>query len=313
MATVSVVIPCYAQAHFLSDALESVLRQTRSAHEIIVVDDGSPDHVQDVAARYPGVRCVSQANQGLSAARNRGLRESTGEFIVFLDADDRLLPHALATGAAVLEARPACALTWGFRRLIDVSGRPAPDDVDAPLAIGRARYEDMLRENIIGPPVVVMFRRRVFEELGGFLLEQRTSEDYEMYLRVSRTLDTWGHGTVVAEYRLHDANMSLNHAAMLAGNLMALDRQEAFAAQRPDLRRAIRTGRRLAHEREDGGSLQHALSQHVRTGQWRKAVTGSLVLLWKYPRMFVPALLRRGLHALTGRRLRPRVRRIAPE
>src|SRR5215212_9690625 len=91
---VSVVIPCYNQAHFLSEAIESVLAQTHPNFEIIVVDDGSTDNTSEVAARYPGVRHIRQDNQGLAAARNTGLRESKGTCLVFLDADDRLLPNA---------------------------------------------------------------------------------------------------------------------------------------------------------------------------------------------------------------------------
>ena len=82
---VSVVIPCYAQAHFLPGALESVLAQEGASVEAVVVDDGSPDDVRAAAARYPGVRYVHQRNQGLSAARNTGLRESSGDFVTWAD------------------------------------------------------------------------------------------------------------------------------------------------------------------------------------------------------------------------------------
>src|ERR687890_1245755 len=102
---VSVVIPCYNQAHFLGEAIESVLAQSYKDFEIIVVDDGSPDNTSEVAARYPGVRCVRQENQGLAGARNTGIRESKGEYLVFLDADDRLLAEALEVGVKNLEAR----------------------------------------------------------------------------------------------------------------------------------------------------------------------------------------------------------------
>src|ERR1044071_7280152 len=103
---VSVIIPCYNHAHFLRDAIESVLNQTYSHYEILVVDDGSTDDSATVAESYSKVRCVRQANQGLSAARNRGIRESQSEYLVFLDADDRLLPRALEIGVRELARRP---------------------------------------------------------------------------------------------------------------------------------------------------------------------------------------------------------------
>ncbi len=93
-ALVSVVIPCYKQAHFLPEAIKSVLAQTYSGVEAIVVDDGSPDNTSEVACRHRDVRCIRQQNQGLSGARNTGLRESRGSFVMFLDADDRLLRNA---------------------------------------------------------------------------------------------------------------------------------------------------------------------------------------------------------------------------
>ena len=91
--TVSIVIPCYGQAEFLSDAIESALAQTHPC-EVIVVDDGSPDDTAGVARRYP-VRLIRQKNQGLSAARNAGIAQATGRSILPLDADDMLVPNAV--------------------------------------------------------------------------------------------------------------------------------------------------------------------------------------------------------------------------
>ena len=293
MPHVSVVIPCFAQAHFLADAIESVLRQTHPAHEILVVDDGSPDNVRDVVAAYPGVRCLVQENQGLSRARNRGLAECTGTFVVCLDADDRLLPNALEAGVRAFAERPECGFVWGHRRLINSRGEPIPAEI---MTIqGEARYDLLLRQNIVGPPVVVMFRRAVLAELGGYAPEQHHSEDYEMYLRIAQRHATWCHQELIAEYRIHDANMSLNHRGMLAGNLLALERQRTFIGSNPELRRALREGRRLVWEREDCGPRLERLSNEVRSGRWLKAVTSGAVLLYKYPGIFLPILVRRVL------------------
>src|SRR5215831_17387476 len=94
-ALVSVIIPCYKQAYFLPDSIGSVLAQTYPGTELIVVDDGSPDNVSELVERYPGARCVQQENRGLAEARNAGFRASTGAYVVFLDADDRLIPNAV--------------------------------------------------------------------------------------------------------------------------------------------------------------------------------------------------------------------------
>ena len=98
----SVIIPCYNQAHFLHEAIESASAQTYSHREILVVDDGSTDNTAKVTAGYPGVRYVRQENLGVASARNTGFKQSRGEYLVFLDADDRLLPEALRVGVDCL-------------------------------------------------------------------------------------------------------------------------------------------------------------------------------------------------------------------
>jgi glycosyltransferase involved in cell wall biosynthesis len=309
MPQVSVVIPCFAQAHFLSDAIESVLGQTYTDYEIIVIDDGSPDNVRAVVERFPGVRFIAQENRGLSQARNRGLAECTGTYVVCLDADDRLLPNALAAGVRAFAQRPECGFVWGQRRRIDAERNPLPGTFL--LVEGPARYELLLRQNIVGPPVTVMFRRAVLAELGGFAVEQHHSEDYEMYLRVARGFPTWCHQELIAEYRVHDANMSRNHRGMLAGNLLALDRQKAFVGSDPALLRAVREGRRLAWEREDCGPRLDALSRNVRSGRWLEAARGGAALLFKYPRKFLPILARRIIRFFLPSRGKPPVSRPA--
>src|SRR5689334_574125 len=106
---ISVAIACYNQAHFLSCAIESVRAQSYQNLEIIVVDDGSQDNTAEVAKGYLGVHYIWQTNQGLSAARNTGLRHSRGDYLVFLDADDRLLPGALVAGLEYLSIHPDAA------------------------------------------------------------------------------------------------------------------------------------------------------------------------------------------------------------
>ena len=95
---VSVVIPTYNHAHYLSEAIGSAASRQGLAPEIIVVDDGSSDDPAAVVSRHPGVRLIRQPNAGLAAARNTGWRQADSPHVVFLDADDRLLPGALASG-----------------------------------------------------------------------------------------------------------------------------------------------------------------------------------------------------------------------
>lgn len=105
--TISAVIPCYNAAPFLRETVESVLKQTHPALEVIVVDDGSTDDSAAIAESYgPPVRVIRQQNQGQSAARNRGIDEARGQWVGLLDADDRWLPHKLERQLAALREAP---------------------------------------------------------------------------------------------------------------------------------------------------------------------------------------------------------------
>src|ERR1700722_10743616 len=122
--TVTVVITTYNYARFLGDAISSVLNQTRRADEIIVIDDGSTDDPAAVVRGFAGVRLIRQENRGRSAARNVGLKTCTTRHLVFLDADDRLLPNALETGLGWAAAKPECAFVYGAHRWIAEDGEP---------------------------------------------------------------------------------------------------------------------------------------------------------------------------------------------
>ena len=279
--SVSVVIPCYGQAHFLPDAIESVLAQTHPAREVIVVDDGSPDDVTAVTSRYPTVRCHRQLNRGLGPARNAGLELATGEFVVFLDADDRLLPQALQVGVDALTSHPGCAFVWGFNRPVDALGLSLPSEPNG--FRGGASYRQLLQQNVVGPPLGVMFRRSVLVSVGGFSKRVRFAEDYELYLRLAREHPSYCHEQVIAEYRVHGANMSSNHQGMLRGMLAALREQEPWVNHDPELRRALAAGRRDARFQYSAEPRLDRLSREVRSRQWLRASRSSMGLLVRHP------------------------------
>lgn len=209
---VTIVIPCYNQADFLSDAIESALRQSYSAREIIVVDDGSVDQTREISQRYKNVCYIYQQNMGVSAARNNGLRHSHGEFIVFLDADDRLLPSALEVGVDQLQRHGEAVFVSGHCRVSAADGRvfaSAPQP-----AVERDHYLHLLRGNYIWCPATVMFRRRIFEAVGGFDVRLHGVEDYDLYLRIARDFAVLSHTEVVADYRRHGLSASADIATM---------------------------------------------------------------------------------------------------
>src|SRR5258708_17340165 len=133
-ARAGVVIVCSNQADYLKEAMESVLAQTCQPLEVILVDDGSTDNTAAVANQFPQVDYLWQANRGLAAARNAGRRFSSSEYIAFLDADDRLLPHAIQAGVDCLKRSPECAFVYcGFFDIFCLSA-PPPHAPGTPVA-----------------------------------------------------------------------------------------------------------------------------------------------------------------------------------
>jgi glycosyltransferase involved in cell wall biosynthesis len=241
---VSVVIPCYNHAHFLEEAIESVLAQSYSDFEIIVVDDGSTDNTAEVVRRHSPVRYVYQENAGLSSARNTGLRHSGGEFLVFLDADDRLLPHALDKGVSCIREHPECAFASGHCRVIDAAGAILPSPRQ--LRVEREHYLTLLRGGTyIWCPATVLYQRQVFDFVHGFDPELNPAADYELYLRITRDFPVYSHGHVIAEYRQHSSNMSRDASKMERAALAAHDAQWNFAKANSRYKEAYAAGTRF--------------------------------------------------------------------
>ena len=218
-SSVSVVIPCYQQSKFLPEAIESALMQTYPPSEIIVIDDGSPDDTAAVAAQYATVRYVYQQNQGLSAARNTGLNCASGRYVNFLDADDRLLPHAVETGARYLDSNPNWAFVAGGHRLISEDGSPLPAPKQGHL---KDYYRQLMHHNFIACHNSVMYRRDLLLSVGGFDETLPAGEDWDMYLRIAQRFPIHCHNKIVAEYRQHTSNISRDHGLIMRSSLMVL-------------------------------------------------------------------------------------------
>lgn len=287
---VSIIIPCYNQAQFLTESIESVLNQSCQNFEIIVVDDGSTDQTSAVAARYREVRCLRQKNYGLSAARNAGLQASRGSFVIFLDADDRLLPDAIETGLKKLDEFPECAFTYGHAKSIAADGSPIASRQRP--CVEKDHYLHLLRDNYIYNPAMVMYRRAVFDSIGGFDPAVNPAADYDLYLRIARKFRIRCHDKAVVEYRQHGANMSGNAALMLRHTLSVLGGQRKYVSGYKKFRQAYRSG--MKHWRYFYGEhLVNEVRAYVRAGQWRQAARGMRTLLKFHPQAFFKHGLRK--------------------
>lgn len=189
---VSVVMPCYNNAAYVRQAVDSVLQQDYPNIELIVVDDGSKDNSLEVLASYGDrIRVIVQPNQGPAAARNNGIRHATGDYIAFLDSDDLWLPGKLSAQLEFLQKNPdfiACFCSWS------VWDGKSTIDIPAPTAAERGQlqqnrsgwlYLPLLKESVI-TTISVVIRRKTVEEVGFFNQEYTVGEDHDYWLRLSR-------------------------------------------------------------------------------------------------------------------------------
>jgi glycosyltransferase involved in cell wall biosynthesis len=239
---VSVVIPCYGQAHYLGEAIESVLAQTYPHLEVVVVDDESRDNASSVASRYPGVRCVREPNAGMAGARNAGIRHTNGDFLVFLDADDRLLPDAVEAGLRELQRNPACACAIGTYRRTSHDG--VPIDTHAQPTVERDQYAQLMRDNWAGFPARAIYRRSLLEHVRGFDPDLDAAADFGFNLAIARQFPIASHEALVAEHREHGRNSSGDAGRMLVQTLATMRQQRGHVRGDSELRRAYRDGRR---------------------------------------------------------------------
>lgn len=218
---VSVIIPCYNHGSYLQEAFHSIWSQNYPTLEVIVVDDGSTDNTKEIAESAEGVMYIYQENQGLSAARNTGISHSKGEMLVFLDADDWLLPDAIHTNVRYLLQHEKLAFVSGGHDKVFIDEGTVKEEI---CEVPSEHYLNLLEGNYIGMHATVMYRRWVFEEFA-YDTSLKACEDYDLYLNITRKYPVLHHTQKIAAYRLHTTNMSGNIPFMLATALHVLDRQ----------------------------------------------------------------------------------------
>jgi len=222
---VSVLIPSYNHAHYLVFALESVISQSFLNWEAIVIDDGSTDDTQRVTAQFddPRIKYIYQENQGLSAARNTGIRAANSETIALLDADDIWQVDYLEKMMAALVSQPeAVAVYCGFQ-YIDEDGK----DVGIPSlkVVPPDEFQEYFAANgnwLV--PSGVMFRKDIAEQEGCFDESLRAVEDAYLWSKMSYNGHFVGIPLPLVGYRRHDSNMSSDPQRMVSSNYKILER-----------------------------------------------------------------------------------------
>lgn len=239
MTSVSVIVPTYNRSSVLSRALRSILAQTRPANQIIVVDDGSTDGTADRITRgFPQIDLLQQENRGVSAARNRGILASRGEWIALLDSDDEWRPQKLERQLAELQGQPAYRVCHTDEIWIRRGRRVNPGRRHA--KHGGWIFQRCLPLCAISPSTVLI-HRTIFDEVGLFDEELPACEDYDLWLRIcARYPVLLVEEPLVVKHGGHGDQLSRQIAAMDRFRIRAIERvlqNEALAEE--DRRAAV--------------------------------------------------------------------------
>lgn len=238
---VSVIIPLFNLRPYVGEAIDSVLNQTYPNIEIIVVDDGSTDNPETVLNKYKGrIELVRQENRGLSSARNTGIRNSEGEYLVFLDADDYVSPNKIEMEVETLEKYPKVGWVYGVSLVVDENKRVIrriPDDVLEPNERppeGNIFNRLILRCLMLVNAVII---RREVVDVGLFDESLTSCEDWDFWLRVSVKYDVKHIREPLAFVRYRPDSMSRNAFRLYSNKIRVIKK---ICQLYPDLTRPYR-------------------------------------------------------------------------
>lgn len=227
---ISIVVPCYNQAQYLDECLQSVLEQTYSNWECIIVNDGSPDNTEEVALRWGAkdsrFKYYKKKNGGLSSARNAGIKESKGEWVQFLDCDDLIEKKKIELSVACFKDESLDVIVSGYRYFetdegidrLRIFGR---DHFLPEVCLSKMDKEDikfLFKEKnpfVISAPI---YKKKIFYEQGGFNEQLKSLEDWEFNLRCALNDYTFQHIGYQEDsktlIRLHNSSMMRNEKQM---------------------------------------------------------------------------------------------------
>lgn len=234
MPKVSVVIPAYNSMNYLPETIASLLAQTFTDWEAIVVNDGSTDETEQWVSQHSDrrIKLISQENQGLSGARNTGIAHATGDYIAFLDADDLWSPTKLEKQVQCLDENPEAGLVYTWVAYIDENARPT-GRIFKNQAEGNV-WKTLIEHNIVESGSVAMVRRECFDTCGTFDRNLRSFvEDWDMWLRIAARYPFKVVQEPLVYYRQHSTSASRNWEAMEQSYRLVIEK--AFEGVAPEL------------------------------------------------------------------------------
>ena len=235
-SSVSIIIPAFNAERYLEEAARSALRQSEPSDEIIIVDDGSKDGTlsiaQDLASKHTQIQVMTQSNGGAAAARNAGLAKAKGEYLLFLDADDRLHENAVHNHLMAFKDHPEAAMVFGAYDGIDENGVVRGS---SQTPIEDVSLED-LALRVVAIPSISMYKKTALIDIGGYDERFRQSQDVDLNLRLVRIGKIFSHGMKVADYRRHRTQVTNHRARTCQAHIDVLENNFGKSSLSPDLK-----------------------------------------------------------------------------
>jgi glycosyltransferase involved in cell wall biosynthesis len=286
---VTVITPAFNVAKYVGEAIDSVLRQTATDFEYIVVDDGSTDNTADVARAHAGddprVRVITAEHRGLSATRNRGIKEARGRYIAFLDGDDRWHPRFIERQLALLESLPDdVGAVFCRSRMVLENGTPVGVQWQR---AGRYDFDDILVNT--NPPrngSSLLIRKSCFDDVGGFDESQFPGEDLEMWLRITDASESpfmWGNRHFLVDLRLRPGSVTRDRSAMYEAVRELLEKHTPRLRHAPPGLAYVHVAVTALKYGDGGEDLAEELAAQARTagvGRLMRSSMGWRLLLW---------------------------------
>jgi glycosyltransferase involved in cell wall biosynthesis len=233
---VSVIIPAYNIAEFIGETLDSVMAQTYTDYEVVIVNDGSPDTeaMERVLAGYPDrIVYIKQENQGAGAARNAGLKAAHGRYVAFLDGDDVWFPSHLSEQVALIESGPGYDLVYADAEIFGGNHDNFRTCMEANPSDGEATFDSLLSSKCSVITSAVVARREPIIEVGSFDETLRNAQDFDLWLRLAKRPGARLNyqRKVLIRHRIGHESLASNEIRSLEAEVRVLTKM----AERPDL------------------------------------------------------------------------------